>query len=84
MESKKEINEREAPTGFYAVLKSEVKQENKNICSFCDARKLCQENENYWCLKNRCMSYEIRALKNGKTYKRQDECSVVFKKTRNE
>lgn len=80
MEHNTELNEKEAPTGFYAVLKEKVSKEGKNICSFCDARKLCQQNKDNWCLENRCMSYDIVAEKDGKIYARKDRKSVIFKK----
>lgn len=67
----------EAPEGFYAVLKVD---KGYNICNDCDARKLCQQNENDWCLINRCMGYDIVADKDGKTYGRADKKSVIFKK----
>lgn len=73
-----EVNENEAPEGFYAVAKNEAP--TPNVCDSCDARKLCQENEDGWCQKNRCMAYEAVSTKDGKTYKRQDGCSVFFKR----
>jgi len=74
--SKRDANE--APEGFYAVLKDNFKI--PNACDACDARKLCQDNTDEWCLKNRCMSYEIIAFKDGKTYSRNDKQSVLFKR----
>lgn len=72
------IDANEAPAGFYAVHKNTAT--TPNICASCDARKLCQLNEDDWCLHNRCMSYEIVAFKDGKTYGRKDGQSVIFKK----
>jgi hypothetical protein len=72
-----ELNINEAPAGFYAALKSGIKE--GNICNHCDAKKLCQKNENDWCLVNRCMPYDIIAFKNGNTYRRLDGQSVLFK-----
>ena len=71
------LDETEAPEGFYAVSKGTG---NENCCTKCDARTLCQENKDDWCLTNRCMSYEIVALKDGKLYKRNDNQSVIFKR----
>ena len=70
------IDESEAPEGFYAISKD---SNNSNGCKNCDARTLCQENKEDWCLINRCMAYEIVAFKDGKTYKRNDGQSVIFK-----
>lgn len=70
------VDRNEAPPGFYATIKS---YKGYNICRDCDARQLCCENKDDWCLKNRCMSYEIVAFKDGKTYKRSDGKSVIFK-----
>jgi hypothetical protein len=67
----------DAPVGFFAELKQ---WKGYNICRDCDARKLCQENKDDWCLKNRCMSYDIVSEKDGKTYGRKDGKSVIFKK----
>jgi hypothetical protein len=72
------VNKKDAPVGFYAVLKTSAT--TPNICNSCDARMLCQENKDDWCLRNRCMDYEITAFKDGKAYKRQDGKSVIFKR----
>jgi len=72
------VDVNEAPEGFYAIPKTEAK--TPNVCESCDARKLCQANENNWCLTNRCMAYEITAFHDGKTYKRNDGQSVFFKR----
>lgn len=71
------IDENEAPEGFIAVPKE--MSSTPNCCNSCDAKKLCQNNEDDWCLKNRCMSYEVVCSKDGKTYKRADGVSVIFK-----
>lgn len=71
------VDKNEAPNGFYAVAKKDIQA--SNVCNVCDAKKLCQVNENDWCLKNRCMSYGIISFKDGKTYKRNDGQSVIFK-----
>lgn len=70
-----QINENEAPQGFYAVSKDAAT--TSNVCASCDARALCIRNENDWALNNRCMSYEVTA--DGKTYSRIDKMSVIFK-----
>lgn len=73
-----EINKNEAPDGFIAISKKEAT--TPNVCNSCDAKPLCQKDENDWCLKNRCMDYTIIAFKDGKEYKRQDGQSIIFKK----
>lgn len=65
--SLKIIDKTEAPNGFYAFPKDFV--ETPNVCNICDAKQLCQENKDDWCLNNRCMSYS-----------RKDGVGVVFKK----
>ena len=76
-----DINSKEAPEGFYAVHKE--KAETPNVCVSCEARTLCQENKNDWCLKNRCMSYEVAGI-DGQSYKRKDGQPVFFKRLRAE
>lgn len=63
-----DVNKTEAPVGFYAISKYDV--HTPNVCNSCDAKKLCQENKDEWCLINRCMSWG-----------RNDGQTVVFKKT---
>ncbi len=72
------IDAKEAPEGFFAVGKDTTSA--PNACNSCDARSLCQDNEDNWCLKNRCMAYEITAFVDGQTYKRNDGKSVIFKR----
>lgn len=62
---------RQIPAGFTIVIKKDLstKVRLQNLCLSCDARPLCQENENEWCIKYPCMSYS-----------RIDEKSVVFRK----
>lgn len=60
------VNLKEAPVGFYA---KEKEFKGYNICRDCEARSLCQKNENNWCIENPCMSYS-----------RKDGESVLFKK----
>lgn len=80
------IDKNEAPEGFYAELKPKwVDGVSVNICTRCDARKLCQANEDEWCWKNRCMAVGVTAANDGISYKKGDVCerkdgqSVVFK-----
>ena len=56
----------EAPEGFINLEKKYV--ETPNVCNSCDARKLCVENKDNWCLNNSCMSF-----------KRKDGIGVIFK-----
>ncbi len=70
------IDKTEAPKDFIAVPKI---YKGYNICRDCDARSLCQENKDNWCRQNRCMGYEATG-DDGTVYKRQDGCSVLFKK----
>ena len=75
------LNEKEAPSGFYAIRK---KWRGYNICRDCDARSLCQENKDNWCIKNRCMAYDI-SDRNGEVIKgRDDGVSVIFKRIEKE
>lgn len=71
------VDAKEAPEGFYAVSKADV--HTPNVCTKCDARALCCENKDNWCMKNRCMSDEVISKIDGKTYSRKDKESVVFK-----
>lgn len=68
------LNTQDAPPGYYAVLKADVKTESLgNICRACDWRPDCSGE------KYRCMSYEVETP-DGRTLKREDGCSVVFKR----
>lgn len=68
------LNTNDAPPGYYAVLKRDVvTPELGNICRACDWRADCSGQ------KYRCMPYEIETT-DGRTLKREDECSVVFKR----
>lgn len=75
------INPKEAPDGFYAVLKEHVaSDELGNICRACDWRSECQKpTTNFKVHNHRCMSYPIIAS-DGQTIEREDGCSVVFKR----
>jgi hypothetical protein len=71
------VNRHEAPQGFYAVCKSHAT--TPNVCASCDARRLCQENADGWCIKNRCMGYAV-VLNDGTQVQRADGCGVFFKR----
>jgi hypothetical protein len=75
-------NPEEAPVGFFAVSKSIAGHpDGRNICKSCDWRKTCQHPEtDFLAYGHRCMSHPVVALRDGKTYQRDDKCSVVFKK----
>jgi hypothetical protein len=61
----------EAPDGFHAVPKAGINRvEKDNICRYCDARDLCQQDKDSWCRGNPCMGYA-----------RRDGVGVVFKKS---
>ena len=69
------LDPNEAPEGFIAVLKSDVASNSLgNICRACDWRSACNGSE------HRCMSYTVISCKDGRELKRQDGCSVVFKR----
>lgn len=76
------IDPREAPAGFYAVLKSEAKpKDGSNICRACDWRPECQSPEtDLLAFGHRCTSNAVVAIRDGKTYQRIDGCEVLFKK----
>jgi hypothetical protein len=78
------IDPREAPLGYYAVLKEDVSTPILgNICRACDWRAECQKRDTDFTLHNhRCMGYPIVGS-NGKITERDDGCSVVFKKLQN-
>lgn len=67
------LNPKEAPLGYYAVLKTDAKpKDGSNICRACDWRPHCNG------LEYRCSPHDIRT-KEGKTLTRNDGCSVLFK-----
>jgi hypothetical protein len=72
----------EAPVGYYAVLKSTVATQSLgNICRACDWRPQCQRPETDFTRHNhRCMGYTVISAIDGRELKRNDECSVVFKR----
>jgi hypothetical protein len=71
----KVLDPNEAPEGFIAVLKSDAATDSLgNICRACDWRSACNGFE------HRCMSYTVISSKDGRELKRQDGCSVIFKR----
>lgn len=69
------LDPNEAPEGFIAVLKSDVATDSLgNICRACDWRSACNG------LEHRCMPYSVISRIDGRELKRQDGCSVVFKR----
>jgi hypothetical protein len=69
------LDRNKAPDGFIAILKSDVATESLgNICRACDWRSECDG------FAYRCMSYTVISAKDGRELKRQDGCSVVFKR----
>lgn len=70
----------EAPAGFYAVPKSTLRHEQGNLCRQCDWRPACQNPvTDLLAYGHRCMSTAVVAIRDGKTYRRNDRCSVAFK-----
>lgn len=71
---------RDAPAGYYAVLKSEAKPDDGgNICRACDWRPHCHSGPiNEMPRGHNCRGYELVG-QDGKLYARADRCSVVFK-----
>jgi hypothetical protein len=72
----------EAPAGFYAVSKAQAApRDGGNICRACDWRKECNDPAtDLLAHGHRCMSYPVVATRDGKTYQRKDQSSVVFKR----
>jgi hypothetical protein len=76
--SRRKLDPDEAPTGFIAVLKSDVVTHGLgNICRACDWRGECNGFE------HRCMPYTVVSSRDGRELKRLDGCSVVFKRRSN-
>ncbi len=76
------VDANEAPKGFFALLKSEVKG---NPCKSCDWREICLDHDtDLLAYGHRCMSYAIIANRNGETYCRRDKQSVIFKSKQGE
>lgn len=75
------LNPNEAPDGYYAVLKPAWTPNSGNLCSQCDWRPTCNDPKtDFTAPGNRCMASTVVVLRTGKEFKRQDGCSVLFKK----
>ncbi|HJR14209.1 MAG TPA: hypothetical protein VJ833_09965 [Rhodanobacteraceae bacterium] len=76
------LDPNEAPPGYYAALKDDAKpKDGGNICRACDWRPECQKPEtDFTRHEHRCMSYTVISAQNGRELKRNDRCSVVFKR----
>ena len=65
-----ELNEKEAPAGFYAEKKPAFSEVNQSICRACDWREhCCDPSTNFNLPHHKCMSYA-----------RRDGVGVIFKK----
>lgn len=75
------IDPSEAPEGYFAVPKEVARPgDGSNICGACDWRPECQKRETDFTRHNhRCMGYAVVGP-GGIEVKRNDECSVVFKR----
>ena len=73
------LNEKLAPAGFLAVLRSNVPEHIGNKCNGCDARKLCMNTKMQ--ATHTCRSYETLG---SEVYPpiigRSDGCDVVYKR----
>jgi hypothetical protein len=76
------LNPLEAPEGYVAVLKSIAKPDDgSNICRACDWRPTCQQPDTDFTNHNhRCMDYTVIHRLTGQRIRRDDGCSVVFKR----
>ncbi len=71
----------EAPVGFFAVPKSTLLQGRGNLCRQCDWRPACQDPvTDMLAYGHRCMSTAVVARRDGKVYRRNDRCTVAFKR----
>ncbi|MEZ8028576.1 hypothetical protein [Enterovibrio norvegicus] len=79
----KSLNPKEAPEGFYAVLKSDFTNptgDYPNLCTHCDWRQECCDPKTDLLKSNhRCMSNPLLTA-NGDKVERNDGRSVVFKR----
>lgn len=79
------LDPKEAPQGYIAVLKSDLRSKEANLCRQCDWRKTCQDPATDLTLHNhRCVDYTTIRRIDGSEIMRHDGCSVVFKKIGNE
>lgn len=74
-------DQRDAPDGYYAVLKAEAKpMDGGNICRACDWRPNCHSGPiNKMPRGHNCRGHELIG-EDGKAYVRADGCSVLFKR----
>lgn len=71
----------EAPAGFRAMPKASLRKDQGNLCRQCDWRPECNSpSTDLLAFGHRCMSNAVVANRDGKTYRRNDRCSVVFKR----
>lgn len=71
----------EAPAGFYAMPKAALPMNQGNLCRQCDWRPECNHpSTDLLAFGHRCMSNAVVATRDGRTYRRNDRCSVVFKR----
>lgn len=76
-------NPKEAPEGYYAMPKPEYDHRTGNICKQCDWRPNCQNvKTDFVKYGHRCMANAVTSAVDGKTYQREDKCSVIFKKVK--
>ncbi len=78
-----QVDPDEAPEGYYAVLKADIvagRITYPNLCHSCDWRPRCNEPETDLVAPvHRCMAVGVILL-DGTVVRRNDGCSVVFKK----
>lgn len=75
------VDPTEAPAGYYAIPKAVAKVGDENICRQCDWRGPCNDpTTDLLAPGHRCMAVPVVALRDGKTYQRNDGVGVVFKK----
>ncbi len=71
------LDPNEAPAGFVAVLKPDVRRDD-NLCRACDWRPQCNDpSTDFTAPGNRCMGHPVQ-LRDGRILQRNDGCSVVF------
>jgi hypothetical protein len=71
----------EAPEGFYAMSLLSCRKDRGNLCRQCDWRKQCNDPAtDLLAYGHRCKSVGVVATRDGKHYRRNDRCAVVFKR----
>jgi hypothetical protein len=78
------VDENEAPEGYVAVLKATISDKhNCSICFFCDWRSECKRgNADFSKKEHRCMSQPV-ITDHGEEISRDDGCSVIFIRKKN-